>query len=76
MKITDKELKPSHAYHKINIFCDEWDAKEGPGKSMKNALYLQWHGKRHLSVSGTSNNLLFGASLSEPHTGESPTHDL
>jgi len=28
---------------------DEWDTKEGLGKSMKNALYVQWYGKRHLS---------------------------
>jgi len=28
---------------------DEWDTKESPGKSMKNVLYVQWHGKRHLS---------------------------
>jgi len=28
---------------------DEWDTKEGPGKSMKNAFYVQRHGKRHLS---------------------------
>jgi len=27
---------------------DEWDTEEGPGKSMKNALYVKWHGKRHL----------------------------
>jgi len=27
---------------------DEWDTKEGTGKSMKNALYVQWHGKRYL----------------------------
>jgi len=27
---------------------DEWE--EGPGKSMKNALYAQQHGKRHLSA--------------------------
>jgi len=25
---------------------DEWDTKEGTGKSMKNALCIQWHGKR------------------------------
>jgi len=25
---------------------DEWNTKEGTGKSMKNALYLQWYGKR------------------------------
>jgi len=28
---------------------DEWDTKEGPGKSMKNALYVQRHGKRYTS---------------------------
>jgi len=28
---------------------DEWDTKEGPGSSMKNALYVQRHGERHLS---------------------------
>jgi len=28
---------------------DEWGTKEGPGKSKKNALYVQWHGKGHLS---------------------------
>jgi len=28
---------------------DEWDTMEGPGKSMKNALYVQRHGKRYLS---------------------------
>jgi len=28
---------------------DEWDTKESTGKSMKNALYVQWYGKRHLS---------------------------
>jgi len=39
MKITDDfhyKWKPSHAYHKIDTFRgeqDEWDTKEGPGKS-------------------------------------------
>jgi len=28
---------------------DEWDTKEGPGKSMKNALHVQQYSKRHLS---------------------------
>jgi len=28
---------------------DEWDTKEGSGKSMKNALHVQQYGKRHLS---------------------------
>jgi len=52
MKITDDSLKPSRAYHKINTFVvseNEGNTKEGPGKSMKNALYAQRHGKRHLS---------------------------
>jgi len=29
---------------------DEWDTKEGRGKSMKNALHVQRYGKRHLSA--------------------------
>jgi len=32
------------AYHKINTFLvskDEWDTKEGRGKSMKNALHVK-----------------------------------
>jgi len=28
---------------------DGWYTKEGHAKSMKNALYVQWYGKRHLS---------------------------
>jgi len=24
---------------------DEWDTKEGHGKSMKNVLHVQWYGK-------------------------------
>jgi len=28
---------------------DKWYTKEGRAKSMKNALYVQWYGKRHLS---------------------------
>jgi len=41
-------------YHKIvTVSKDEWDTKEGTGKSMKNALYARWHGKGHLS--GLSN---------------------
>jgi len=27
---------------------DEWETKEGPGKSIKNALYVQRHGKSRL----------------------------
>jgi len=34
---------------------DEWDTKEGPGKSMKNALYVQQYGKRHLLASNSEN---------------------
>jgi len=51
-KIMDEELKPSHTYHKSIPFVvskDEWDTKEGPGRFMKNALYVQQHGKGHLS---------------------------
>jgi len=28
---------------------DEWDTKEAPGKSMKNALHAQQHGKKGTS---------------------------
>jgi len=28
---------------------DEWYTKEGRAKSMKNALYVQYYGKRHFS---------------------------
>jgi len=28
---------------------DELYAKEGTSKSMKNALYVEWYGKKHLS---------------------------
>jgi len=37
---------------KLTLFVvnkDDWDTKEGIGKSMKNALHAQWYGKRHLS---------------------------
>jgi len=37
---------------KLTLFVvsqDEWDTKEGPDKSMKHALCVQWHGKRYLS---------------------------
>jgi len=37
---------------KLTLFVvnkDEWYTKEGRAKSMKNALYVQWYGKRHLS---------------------------
>jgi len=50
MKIKSSITSGSH--HKIDtllVSTDEWDTKENPVKSMKNALYAQWHGKRHLS---------------------------
>ena len=45
------EEKPSHAIAKSTLFAvskDEWDTKEDTGKSMKNALYVLWYGKRNL----------------------------
>jgi len=54
MKITDDfryKRKPSHTYHNIDTFVvskDEWETKEGTGKSMKNELHVQRYGKRHL----------------------------
>jgi len=36
---------------KLTLFMvskDEWDTKEGTGKSMKNTLYVQRYGKRYL----------------------------
>jgi len=41
------EWKPSHTY-RINTFKDEWNTKEGTDKSIKNTLYVQQYGKRHL----------------------------
>ena len=46
--------KPSRAITKLTLFAvrkDEWDTKENTGKSMKNALYILWYAKRHLSGS-------------------------
>ena len=46
------EGKPSCAIAKSTLFAvskDEWDTKEDTGKSMKNALYVLWYAKRHLS---------------------------
>jgi len=37
---------------KLTLFTvnkDEWDTKEGSGKSKKNVLYVQRYGKRYLS---------------------------
>ena len=44
--------KPSHATTKSTPFAvsqEEWDTKQDTGKSMKNALYVLWYAKRHLS---------------------------
>ena len=44
--------KPSCAITKSTLFAvnkDEWDTEEGTGKSMKNALYILWYAKKHLS---------------------------
>ena len=55
MKNTDDfrfEGKPSRARAKSTPFPvsrDEWDTKEDTGKSMRNALYVLWYAKRHLS---------------------------
>jgi len=35
---------------------DEWDTKEGTGKSMKNLLHVQWYGIRHLSAEEMPNS--------------------
>ena len=46
------EGKLSHATAKLTLFAvskDEWDKKEDTGKSMKNALYVLWYTKRHIS---------------------------
>ena len=55
MKNTDDfhyEGKPARVTAKstpIAVSQDEWDTKEDTGKSMKNALYVLWYTKRHLS---------------------------
>ena len=44
--------KPLHATTKSTCFAvskDERDTKEDTGKSMKNALYVLWYAKRHVS---------------------------
>ena len=46
------EGKPSRAIAKSTLLAvskDEWDTKKDTGKSMKNALYVLWYAKRHLS---------------------------
>jgi len=55
MKITDSFVwnwshhMPTTESTRFVVSKDEWDTKEDPGKSMKNALYVQQHGKSHLS---------------------------
>ena len=55
MKNTDNfgyEGKPSHVIVQSTLFAaskNEWDTKKDTGKSMKNALYVLWYAKRHLS---------------------------
>jgi len=44
--------KPSHATTELTLFAvskDKWNTKEGTDKSMKNAFYVLWYAKRHLS---------------------------
>jgi len=44
---------------KLTLFMvsnDEWDTKEGTGKSIKNALYVQWHRKGTSQAETTSNS--------------------
>ena len=39
-------------YHQIDTFAvskDEWNTKEDTCKSVKNALYVLWSTKRHMS---------------------------
>jgi len=43
-KVTDD----FHHVPTTKLSKDEWDTKEGTGKSMKNALYAQQYGKKHL----------------------------
>ena len=46
------QREPSRAIAKWTLFSvskDEWDTKKDTGKSMKNALYVLWYAKRHLS---------------------------
>ena len=52
MKNTDDfhcKEKPSCATAQSTPFANEWDTKEDTGKSMKNALYVLWYAKRHMS---------------------------
>jgi len=35
--------------HQFTVSKDEWNTKEDTGKSLKNALHILQHAKRHLS---------------------------
>jgi len=39
-KFLDKDLKPNTKLTPFVVSKDEWDTKKGPGKSMKNGLYV------------------------------------
>jgi len=54
-------------YHQITLFTvskDEWNTKEGTGKSMKNTLYVLWYAKGHLSTLNNKNIALTTIELS------------
>jgi len=44
-----KIMEPTTKSTLFMVIKDEWDTKEGTGKSMKNALHVRWYSKRHLS---------------------------
>jgi len=49
-KVSITKRKPSRATTESTLFGkDEWNTKEGTGKSMKNALYVLQYAKRHFS---------------------------
>jgi len=53
------QSKPSPTTTKLMLFTvskAEWNTKEDTGKSLKNALYVLWYAKRHLSGWRTSNS--------------------
>jgi len=51
MKYTEAISVSITCNHQINTFSvskDEWETKEGTGKSMNNALYIPWYAKGYL----------------------------
>ena len=51
MKNTDNFCYAKEAIacnHQFTVSKDEWNTKEGTGKSMKNALHVLQYAKRHL----------------------------